>query len=96
MDLEIGKTYTDSKKNTRKITDISKDGRVVYYVKNNRPIVQSASVASFRLYAEMGKPLDQAFKELDKKLCSHRNIREDRFFSAMVYKTCKDCGQALN
>lgn len=42
------------------------------------------------------KPLDKAFKELDKKICSHRNIREDRFFSAMVYKTCKDCGQALN
>lgn len=42
------------------------------------------------------KPLDKAFKELDKQLCSHKNIREDRFFSAMVYKTCKDCGKPLN
>lgn len=42
------------------------------------------------------KPLDQSVKQLDIQLCSHRNIREDRYFSAMVYKTCKDCGQALN
>lgn len=30
------------------------------------------------------------------KQCRHTNIREDKFFSAQVYKTCKDCGQALN
>jgi len=28
--------------------------------------------------------------------CQHTNIREDRFFSAAVYKTCKDCGATLN
>lgn len=42
------------------------------------------------------KPLDKAFKTLDKTYCKHTNIREDRFFSAMVYKTCKDCGKSLN
>lgn len=40
--------------------------------------------------------LDLAFNEVDKVICSHYNIREDRFFSAMVYKTCKDCGKTLN
>lgn len=39
-------------------------------------------------------PADQ-FQKSDNG-CSHRNIREDRYFSAMVYKTCKDCGKTLN
>lgn len=34
--------------------------------------------------------------EKSNKHCTHKNIREDRFFSAMVYQTCKDCGKTLN
>jgi uncharacterized protein YaaQ len=28
--------------------------------------------------------------------CVHRNVQSDRFFSAKIYKTCKDCGANLN
>lgn len=42
------------------------------------------------------KPLDKAMKQLDKEYCTHKNVRRDHYFSAMVYLTCKDCGKALN
>jgi hypothetical protein len=28
--------------------------------------------------------------------CLHSNVQSDRFFSAKIYKTCKDCGANLN
>lgn len=94
---EVGKTYTDASGNTRHVVKVTSS--YVDYHKNGRPLYNRMSLTSFsRLMGNESKhkPLDQAFKELDKKLCSHRNVREDRFFSAMVYRTCKDCGKALN
>ncbi len=42
------------------------------------------------------KPLDKAFKELDKQFCIHKNVRRDIFFTSKVFLTCSDCGKALN
>lgn len=102
---EVGKTYIDDRGNSRHVVKVTSS--YVDYHKNGRPLYNRCSLRSFVDHymnrdknpcAEifLDKPLDKAFKELDKKLCSHRNIREDRYFSAMVYKTCKDCGKALN
>ena len=64
---------------------------------DNNELIEALNKRAKRILLEREiKPLDRAFKELDKKLCSHQNIREDRYFSAMVYKTCKDCGEPLN
>lgn len=95
---EAGKTYIDSKGNSRTVTKIYRNN--VYYTKNLTTHEQGCYLNVF-IKAYMGdnhesKPLDQAFKQLDKQLCRHHNVRKDHFFSAMVYLTCKDCGKPLN
>lgn len=43
--------------------------------------------------------LDQIFQQVDDNIhqtCRHLNIRQDQYFTAFVYKTCKDCGAKLN
>lgn len=92
MELEIGKTYI-TKGIKRTITRIVNNR--VYYIKDNNEYDTAIHIFEHN-YLNKNKPLDKAFKELDKQICTHRNIREDRFFSMMVYKTCKDCGTNLN
>ena len=46
-------------------------------------------------YNSEPKPLDKAFKTLDKIYCQHKNIVKDTWFNSRVYKHCKDCGAAI-
>lgn len=107
---EVGKTYQVAG-SERRVVEIKKDHfnrEMVFYTKNGQSIVRKTRLEDFIKhympednrykveYHAQCKPLDQAFKQLDKQYCRHTNVREDRFFSAMVYRTCKDCGKALN
>ena len=92
-----GKTYVDIRGMKRYVVKIDST-HVYYYLGHSKGVLRHKTLDSFRMtcMGNTNKPLDEAFKQLDKQLCSHRNIREDRFFSAMVYRTCKDCGKPLN
>lgn len=110
MLIKEGQEYSFKDGERLVITKISDDAfmcSIVFMKDDGTPIfpqtVRINSVIDYirthgltRTYDPQTKPIDQAFKELDKKICSHHNIREDRYFSAMVYKTCKDCGKPLN
>jgi hypothetical protein len=96
---EVGKVYK-SLGSERRVVEITKNswGReVVHYTKNGSAMVRRVPLEAF-MREYMGnniKPLDQAFKELDKQLCSHRNIIHDKWFTSKVFKHCKDCGKAI-
>lgn len=98
MILEVGKTY-ENLGSKRTIVNIEKHPieNIIFYKKDFNSVISKTTESFFlKYFANNFKPLDQAFKELDKKICSHHNVREDRFFSIQVYRTCKDCGKALN
>lgn len=99
IDLKPGMVFKSNKKTHTMIINEVNDTTVRYSINNRKYRAETSFVHQFLLQSNWqyeGKELDLAFKELDRKICSHRNIREDRFFSAMVYKTCKDCGATLN
>ena len=97
---EVGRIYITSgiKRQVCKIM-----GDRVYYYKayEDKPFdftrTQAMAVCNFtRSFCFQDKPLDHAFKILDKQLCNHKNTKREHFFSAKVYITCVDCGQPLN
>lgn len=101
---EAGKTYTKMGSN-RTVVDIELKpiGQTswVFYTKDKSSLVRKCPLEHFQVYyMSKEKPLDKAFKEMDKeifiKTCQHTNIRKDYFFSGMMYLTCKDCGKPLN
>lgn len=85
-----------------KILDITNQGREVKLDWNGTKLIRQTSTVLHHLsYYEYEldsteKPLDKAFKELDKIYCSHKNVRKDSFFSARIYLTCRDCGKSLD
>ncbi len=98
-DLKPGVALTHGD-NTSVITRITED--FVYYDFNHYtkemclPLNQFLGIINHDGWTIISKPLDQAFKELDKQLCRHKNTRKDIFFTAKVFITCVDCGQPLN
>lgn len=100
--LEVGQVYSDNNGSTIKITSINYDS--VSYIINayNQERLHIGNIHNINRALRFGgwELQSEQFKreyhcDLPPK-CKHLNIREDRFFSAMVYKTCKDCGASLN
>jgi hypothetical protein len=109
-DLKVGMTFINERRHHKiKITELNnKNVTILFYnyseekntwLEGTHLEYKSSHLINYvtlNNYTLIEKPLDQAFKTLDKQLCTHKNIRTDQFFTAMVYKTCKDCGKPLN
>ena len=99
-DLKVGMQFRfrDATSIFVRITGIS-GGRVTYEYEDKNSATRDVS-SFLALFSYVEKPLDkfnrEYLSEIPKPKCKHTNIREDRFFSAMVYRTCKDCGEPLN
>lgn len=76
------------------------DGDCTLTLGDGTPMFRSAENVARSLnalgYKIKEKPLDQAFKTLDKIYCQHKNIVKDTWFNSRVYKHCKDCGAAID
>jgi hypothetical protein len=97
MDVQIGQTYVHRKYPEIEyvVHSITKDSCRLTF-KGGEPFLAQIDSLLRVAILKGSKPLDQAIQKLDKVYCTHKNIAEERYFSAMMYRTCKDCGHKLN
>lgn len=101
-DIIVGAEFKNIKNNIIRIHTISGNRVELFWGEINNNIIRSLPTVISHLnhheykVSNKEKPLDKAFKELDKIYCSHKNTRRDMFFSSRVYLTCNDCGKALD
>jgi len=104
-DLTIGMQFrNDKSKRTITIVKISHESNQMSYevMRDHGPTnMLNRTVRGFHNMLngfdyEYLEPMGQRIDAPNEVLCAHLNVRKERYFSAHVYETCKDCNKALN